>query len=190
MATNDTVRLHIAGIGHLFYAKVGTAVPNISNFKFGDESTYGGFKWLGDISSENVIEFETEGGDVTFKRTHDRQKVRAVREDQSVTGTVNSVNISKETFELAFGGGEYVSETDSYKVKSTSFAQDYALLFVSEDGVDIAALSLPNTSVMGTFPKYSVEEFVEIPIKLALQADKDQVLWENFMPRPYAGAES
>lgn len=186
MATVDTVRLHIAGLGHVLYAKVGTAVPDISKFKFGDESTYGEFKWMGDTSSENLLEFETDGGDANFKRTWDRVKVRAVYEDQTVKGTLNSLNISREVFEIAFGGGEYKSETDSYDVKATGFAEDYALLVVSEDGRDISALSLPKVSIQGSFPTYSIEEFVELPLSLAIQADNNGTLWTDYFPRPYA----
>lgn len=189
MATLENVRLNIAGIGHVFYAPIGTEVPDISQFRFGDESTYGDFKWLGDISAENVLEFEPDGGEASFKRTHDRLNVRAIYEQQTIKGTINALNIAKETFEIAFGGGAYKQETDSYKVKATSFAQDYALLFVAEDGVYITALSMPNASVTGKFPVFDIENFTELPLNVALQGDKDGTLWESFFPREYAGKQ-
>lgn len=188
MATLETVQLEIAGIGHCFYAPVGTTPFDIAKMKFGDESTYGEWKWLGDLSAENLVEFEVDGGDVNFKNTWDRKKVRALREDQTITGTINALNISRETFELAFGGGAYEETTDSYKVKSTGFAKDYAFMLTPEDGLNISALHLPKTSVLGSFPKWSVEEFTEIPLSLAIQAADDATLWEQFFPRPYSAA--
>lgn len=185
MADLKSVRLHIAGIGHIFYAPVGTEVPDISKFVFGNESTYGDFKWLGDISSENVVEFEPDGGDASFKRTHDRLNVRAIYEDQTIQGTINALSISKETFEVAFGEGGYQQDTDSYKVKAKAFSANYALLLVTEDGVDIAAVSFPNASVTGTFPTFDIENFTELPLKASLQGAEDNTLWEQFFPRPY-----
>lgn len=186
MATLETVRLHIAGIGHVLYAEPNTPYPSLDNFKFGDESTYGDFTWLGDVSSENMIEFESDGGDVTYKRTWDRRQVRAVREDQTYTGTVNSVNIARDTFETAFGGGEYVEATKSYKVKTSGFAVPKALLIVTEDGTDISGLGLPSTTLAGSMPVWDVEEFTEIPISVAVQGGLDLTLFEIFEPRPYA----
>lgn len=188
MATLAESKLHIAGTGHVLYAPVGTEYPNLDQFKFGDESTYGEFVWLGDVSSENMIEFETDGGDVSYKRTFDRKQVRSVREDQTTTGTINSVNIGRETFDVAFGGGEYVESTKSYKVKSNGFARELALLVVTEDGQDIAGLGLPSTTVQGSMPVWDVEEFTEIPMSVAVQSDVDQTIFEIFEPRPYAAA--
>lgn len=186
MATMQDVRLHIPGKGHVFYADTDAAEMTLDNFRFGDPSTYGDWTWLGDTSSENLVEFEADGGDVTYKRTWDRTQVRAVREDETFTGTVNSVNISRETFELGFAGGEYVEASKKYKIKTTGFAAQKALLIVTEDANDIAGLRLPNVEVKGSFPVFDIEEFMEIPLNLAvLSSSVDQTLFEIFEPRPY-----
>lgn len=186
MATLADVQLHIPGKGHLFYANTDADEFVLDNFKFGDPATYGTWTWLGDVSSENLIEFESDGGDVTYKRTWDRTQVKPVYDDETFTGTINSVNIAQETFNLAFAGGEYVAASKKYKVKTTRFAAKKALLLVTEDGEDIAGLRLPNVEVKGSFPTFDIEEFQEIPLNLAILGSVvDQTLFEIFEPRPY-----
>lgn len=188
MATLADSKLVIPGKGHVFYAPVGTEAPVLDNFVFGDETTYGDFVWLGDTSSENTIEFETDGGDVTYKRSWDRTQIRAVREDETINATVNSLNISQETFELAFKGGTYDPATKSYKVRGGGGSAQHALLVVIEDGSDISGFRFPNTDIKGSFPSLDIEEFMEIPLGVAILTDVDMTLWEIFEPRPYVAA--
>lgn len=189
MADMQDVRLHIPGKGHVFYNDVDADEMVLDNFRFGVPSTYGTWTWMGDTSSENLVEFEADGGEVTYKRTWDRLQVKAVREDETFSGTINSVNISRETFELGFAGGEYVEASKKYKVKSTGFAAQKGLMIVTEDATDIAGLRLPNVDVKGSFPVFDLEEFMEIPLNLAvLSSAIDQTLYEVFEPRPYVAA--
>lgn len=69
MATKDTVRLFIPGVGHVFHAPVDTLEMDLDTFNFLDESTWGEWTWLGDVSQENLIEFETDGGEAEQKHT-------------------------------------------------------------------------------------------------------------------------
>lgn len=189
MATLADSRFIIPGIGHVFYGPVDTPALDLDAFVFGDETTYGEWTWLGDTSSENLIEFETDGGDITYKRTWDRTKVRAVREDETINATINSVNITRDTFELAFKGGTYNEATKSYTVKTTGGSAQNALMVVMEDGGDAAGFRFPNTDIKGSFPSLDLEEFMEIPLSVAILgsiADPGD-LWEIFEPRPYAG---
>ena len=187
MATLSDVKLQIAGIGHVYTAPVDTAPIDRTQFVFGDESTHTGWTWLGDTSAENLIEFETDGGDITQKRTWDRQNVRAIREAQSVTGTINSVNVSGESLQFAFPGSTYDEAAGSYAVKSGG-ARSVAVMVVIEDAGQAAGMYLPNVDVKGSFPALSLEEFTEFPLSLAiLSSPTTQVEWQWFEPRNYVG---
>ncbi|PWH05194.1 hypothetical protein DEO23_14025 [Brachybacterium endophyticum] len=189
MATADTVKLHIAGIGHVFYNDVDADPLDPTTFKFLDESTYGDWIWLGDTSSENLIEFETDGGDTTYKRTWDRLKTGVVREDETISATINSVNASAETFNLGFAGHTYDEASQSYTVDSSGRSTGKALQIVTEDGSNIAGLYLPNTDIKGSFPTFDLEEYMEIPLSVAiLSSPGTGALWQWFEPRPYAVA--
>ena len=108
MAAIQDDKLFIADFGHVFINKdLNAKWIDLDKFKFGDQSTYGGWTWLGDTSGENVVEFESEGGEVEFKRTWDRKKAKSKRSDREITGTINSVRITKETFETAFPAGKW-----------------------------------------------------------------------------------
>lgn len=181
-------KLMIPGIGHVFYADVDTAALNVTQFKFGTESTYGEWTWLGDTSSENLIEFESDGGDVTYKRTWDRLKTGVVREDETITATINSVSIAREVFELAFPGGEYDEATQSYSVASGGSSQK-ALMVVMEDGQNVAAFRFPNTDIKGSLPTLDLEEYMELPLSAAiLGSPTTQKFVQIFEPRTYAAA--
>ena len=71
MANLANSRIQIAGIGHVYYGAVDNVAPNLDGYKFGDGTTLEGvgWTWLGDTSSENLIEFETDGGDTNTKHT-------------------------------------------------------------------------------------------------------------------------
>ena len=189
MATIPDSKLFIAGTGHVHFGAPDAPPPVIDNYKFGDEATYGGLLWVGDTSRENVVEFETDGGDVTFKGTWDRPNVKEVREDESVTGVINSVNLGRDTFELAFPGGEYDEETKSYSAFGSRGASVRSCLIVMEDADDRAALYLPKVSIKGSFPVFDTEEFMEVPLNLALlTSDVDGRYFRWFEPRTYVPA--
>ena len=78
MASLADSKIQIAGIGHVYTAAPDTAAPDLYNYKFGDGTTLeaSGWTWLGDTSSENLVEVESDGGDFTAKRTWDRQSAR------------------------------------------------------------------------------------------------------------------
>lgn len=189
MANLADSKMVIPGIGHVFFADVDTEAMNLDNFKFGDVSTYGDWTWLGDTSSENLISFESDGGEVTYKRTWDRTQVRATRTPDEISATINSVNITRETFELAWPGGDYDDLTKSYKVRTTGGTSEKALMVVMEDGTAIAAFRLPKTDIKGSFPSLDLEEFMEIPLNVAvLTSTADpSLLWEIFEARDYVG---
>lgn len=188
-ASVEESKLYISGYGHVFVAEPGTALPIIDKFKFTDPKTWGtGWTWIGDTSGENVVEVESEGGEIEYKRTWDRKKARSVRSDREITATVNSVNMSKETFELAFFGGTYDSKRKSYKVLDKVIEAKKSVLIITEDGLDIAGVQFKLTTIAGDFPKFDLENFTEIPLKLAILPDAQGEIAEIFEPRPYNAA--
>lgn len=199
MAEIENVRLEIAGIGHAYTAPVDTAPFDLDTYTFIESAQLssathtdpvlakyktGTWTWMGDISAENLIEFEVDGGDITQKRTHDRLNVRAVREAESITGTVNKVNAAAKDMELAFPGGTYDADTRSYGVRGGGGAREVAFFFVIEDGPNASGLYLPHIDLKGRFPTFSLEELTEFPISMAVL---DSVLtgepWRWFEPR-------
>lgn len=191
MATAADVKLHIAGIGHVYYAPVDTEPFDLSKFKFLDESTHTGWTWLGDTSSENLLEIETDGGGTQYKRTWDRPNVRAVRESESVSATINSVNVSSETFMLGFEGYEYDEQLKAYKIGANVGSSQKALLVVMEDGSHIAGMYFPNTDIKGSFPTISLEDFTEIALSVAvLNSTKTNEGWYWMEPREKTTAEA
>lgn len=178
-------KLFITGAGHVLVAPLDTPWPTIENFKFGDSSTYGQFTWIGDTSAENVIEFDVEGGEVEFKDTFDRKKAKSKRTDREITGTVNSVNFSRETFELAFPAGKWNEDTKSYTAENKVLESTKKFLIITEDGTLLDAFGFYKTTLAGTIPTFGVDEFAEIPVKIAALPDKDNKLFEIWEPREY-----
>ena len=187
MATFEDVTLHIPARGHIFHNDVDADAFNFTTFNFNDPATWGTWTWLGDHSIENLPEFETEGGGATFKHTWDRPNQRATREAKSITATLNSVNINRETMELGFPGGTFDVGTDSYGVPSAEVTGKRSILIATEDGSDVSGIQFYNTEIAGSFPLYNNEEFLEIPLSLTiLNSPTLNSPWRIFFPRPYA----
>src|SRR5690625_1138876 len=144
MATAETVKLHIAGIGHVFFNDVDAEPIDPTQFKFLDETTYGEWTWLGDTSSENLIEFEADGGDTTYKRTWDRLRTSVVREAETISMTINSVNASRETFNLGFADHVYDEGAGSFEGSGSGRSTSTSVQVVPEDGANVAPVYLPN----------------------------------------------
>lgn len=190
MATTDTVELFIPGIGHVFHAEPDTEEMNLDNFNFADPTTWGEWTWLGDTSSENTISFETEGGEAEQKNTWDRPGVKVIYTPETMVGTINALNISRETFDLAFRGGTYNSSARKYTVMGRKVAATKALMVVCEDGLDVMGFRFPKADISGKFPGIDTENFMEIPLDTQiLTSDLTGARYEIFEPRTYAPAE-
>ena len=164
MAALSDVKLQIAGFGYVFEAPVDTEPFDLSQFEFGQASTYGEWNWIGDTSSDNMIEFSSEGGESESKRTWARLDVRTLTSPEAISATINSVNLHNETFKLAFPNAR--TNGNRTDIGSTGGASSRALMIVSQDPDtgSYSALWFPNTSIKGSFPSLSLEEFTEIPL--------------------------
>lgn len=189
MSSLSTVKLFIPGIGHVFTNTIDSEEMKLDNFVFGDEATYGTWTWLGDTSSENTIEFSTDGGEGEQKNTWDRPGVRTIYTPETLSGTINSLSMEKETFELAFAGGTYDATKKKYTVAGKKVSSKKALMIVCEDGLDLMAFRFPNTEITGAFPTFDVENFLELPLTVqALTSPTNGARYDIFEPRPYAAA--
>lgn len=175
--TDADQSLQIAGIAHLFYGDVDAKEMDVSKFIFTKPSTYGDWAWLGDISSENVIEADTDGGEKTSKRTHDRTNVRTATSAKTTTLTINSVAINADSLRLGYDA-ELDSGRGMYLVPEGSPASKKSLMIVIEDETAAGGLRsgfyFPSTSITGEFPKLNIEEFTELPLSVVLQPSLTQ----------------
>ena len=164
MATLADVKLQIAGFGYVFEAPVDTEPFDLSAFQFGQTSTYGDWNWIGDTSAENMVEFSTDGGEAESKRTWARLDVRALTSPESISATINSVNLHNETFKLAFPNA--VTKGNRTDIGSTGGSASRALMIVMQDPDtgSYTALWFPHTNIKGGFPTLSLEEFTEVPL--------------------------
>lgn len=188
MATKDTVRLFIPGVGHVFHAPVDTLEMDLDTFNFLDESTWGEWTWLGDVSQENLIEFETEGGEAEQKHTWDRPSVKTIYSPETMSGTINALNVSAETYKLAFAGGVDDRAKKKYTVMGKKTAVKKALMIVCEDGTDVMGFRFPHSDLTGQFPGFDVEQFMEIPLNVqVLTSNVNGARYDILDVREYAG---
>ena len=203
MATLSDTKLQIAGIGHVYTAPVDTAPIDYSKFTFNPTSTlagvtattgpYAGYKagswtWLGDTSAENLIEFETEGGEAEQKHTWDRPSVKTIYSPETMSGTINALNVSAETYKLAFAGGVDDRARKKYTVMGKKQAVKKALMIVCEDGSDVMGFRFPHSDITGQFPGFDVEQFMEIPLNVqVLTSNVNGARYDILDVREYAG---
>lgn len=165
MANLGNSKIQIAGKGHVYIGNVDTAAPNLWGYTFGDGTTLetAGWTWLGDTSSENLIEVETDGGDTSTKRTWDRQGVRSTREDVTNKVTINAVNLGEDVMRVAFPGSTYDAEKGGWDVELDN-SSERAVLIVIEDGLLVSGMLFRRVSLAGNLPSLSLDNFSEVKI--------------------------
>lgn len=156
-------KIQIAGIGHVYYAAPDTDDPDLYDYEFGDGTTLEkhGWTWLGDTSSENLVEIESDGGEFTAKRTWDRQSARSSRAAVTHKLTINSVNLGRDTMESAFPGSTYDAAKDAWDLE-LSGSTEKAFLIVIVDGGEVSGFLYRRVTVAGSLPTLSLEEFTEV----------------------------
>lgn len=164
--SNADNEIQIAGMGHVYVGDVDAAAPDLWSYTFGDGTTLEsqGWTWIGDTSSENLIEFETDGGDTSTKDTWDRKNARSTRATKTTNVTISSVSMSDDTINIAFPGSTYVDSTDGYDLV-LSGSIDKAILIVMEEGMLVSGILLRKVNLSGDMPTLDKENFTEIKIK-------------------------
>lgn len=165
MANLGNSKIQIAGRGHVYYAAPDTEAPNLDGYTFGDGTTLegSGWTWLGDTSSENLIEFESDGGDTSTKRTWDRQGVRSTREDVTNKVTINAVNLGEDVMKVAFPGSTYDATKRAWDIELDA-SSERAILVVVEDGRIVSGYLFRRVSLAGNMPSLSLDNFTEVKI--------------------------
>ena len=171
MANLGNSKIQIAGKGHVYYGVNDTEAPNLDGYVFGDGTTLegAGWTWLGDTSSENLIEFDSDGGDTSTKRTWDRQGVRSTREDVTNKVTINAVNLGEDVMRVAFPGSTYDPVKRAWDIELDA-SSERALLIVVEDGQIVSGYLFRRVSLAGNMPSLSLDEFTEVKISGTLLA--------------------
>lgn len=165
MADLSNSVIQIAGKGHIYIAPPDTPAPDLYAYTFGNGTTLEdeGWIWIGDTSSENLPEFESDGGDSETKRTWDRLNVRSNRSPVSLTFTFNVVNLGREAMQVAFPNGEYNEAEKAFDV-DVEGSVEKAVLIVIEEGPLVSGYLLRRVNLAGSMPTPSLEEFTEITI--------------------------
>lgn len=165
MANLGNSKIQIAGKGHVYIGNVDTVAPNLWGYTFGDGTTLEDdrWTWLGDTSSENLIEVETDGGDTSTKRTWDRQGVRSTREDVTNKVTINAVNLGEDVMSVAFPGSTYDAAKGGWDVELDN-SSERAVLVVIEDGLLVSGMLFRRVSLAGNLPSLSLDNFSEVKI--------------------------
>lgn len=165
MANLGNSKIQIAGKGHVYYGVNDTEAPNLDGYVFGDGTTLeaSGWTWLGDTSSENLIEFDSDGGDTSTKRTWDRQGVRSTREDVTNKVTINAVNLGEDVMRVAFPGSTYDPVKRAWDIELDA-SSERAILVVVEDGRIVSGYLFRRVSLAGNMPTLSLDKFTEVKI--------------------------
>lgn len=165
MANLGNSKIQIAGKGHVYYGVNDTEAPYLDGYTFGDGTTLegAGWTWLGDTSSENLIEFDSDGGDTSTKRTWDRQGVRSTREDVTNKVTINAVNLGEDVMRVAFPGSTYDPAKRAWDIELDA-SSERALLIVVEDGQTVSGYLFRRVSLAGNMPSLSLDKFTEVKI--------------------------
>lgn len=191
MASLADSTIQIAGIGHVYYAAPDTEAPDLFSYEFGDGTTLeaSGWTWMGDTSSENLIEFATDGGDVSTLRTWDRTSVRSTREDVTNTVTINAVNLGDDTMKLAFPGSTYDDATKSFDLNMDGSVEK-AILVVIVDGSLVSAYLFRRVTLAGSMPALSLDAFTEVAITGTLLSPNSGKASVQVLAPRYATGES
>lgn len=188
--SNADNEIQIAGMGHVYVGDVDANAPDLWAYKFGDGTTLEaqGWTWIGDTSSENLIEFETDGGDTSTKDTWDRKNARSTRATKTTNVTISSVSMSDDTINIAFPGSTYVESTDGYDLV-LSGSIDKAILIVIEEGQLVSGMLLRKVNLSGDMPTLDKENFTEIKIKgVILTPPSGKAPVHYLKPRTVTGA--
>lgn len=176
--------IQIAGTGHVYIAESDTPLPDLGAYTFGDGTTLEtkGWYWLGDTSSENVVNFESDGGDTTTLATWDRPNVDSTRDAVTTKVSINSVAMTGQTVEVAFPGSVQDPATGGYDLQIGGTVEKSVLILV-EDAQGVSGIQLRRVSLGGTLPTLDREKFTEIPISGTLLTPVSGKTAVHWVPR-------
>jgi hypothetical protein len=152
----------VAGAGFIYLADPDTAKPTVT------DPTSPGAGWvnIGHTSLEELPEFGREGDDPETIGTWQNNNLRQTSPSVTYQVTFQSVQASKETYQLYFGAGPEAMQPDgSFRIPARPTPQIKALLFVIVDGENFVPLWHPRASLLGSDAvAMSTDYFMAFPI--------------------------
>ena len=182
MAVNDK-SVHKSTYGTLFYAEVGTALPEnpLEAFKVtADEVTVGSGadakKWknLGHTSANNLAELTIQPGDATSNDTWIKKSFRTTYGDASASLSVKALQMDKETLQLIYNG-TLDAGGNGVEVDIAANPKTLALVLVAQETPDDNdpakwLVELRRTSITPDGgPQFSRDDFVEQGLVAAIE---------------------
>ncbi|MCZ4066429.1 hypothetical protein O1W71_01940 [Microbacterium sp. H37-C3] len=134
-----------------------------------------GWTNLGHTSKENLIGFTKEGGERESLGTFLAESVRTTQSDVSWGITVNSLQITKETLDLAFAG-EFDPKTGGYTVAGGG-SKNVGAFIVFQDVTAKLAFWLPSIDMsLGDAPSLDTANFFEFPLSASILSVENTVI--------------
>ena len=168
MALIDTATL-VPDSGNFFLAVVGSALPaNLA----APAAPWGN---IGHTSVENMLGFESEGGETTILSTLQNKALRTKRANVTDTLSLTLQQFDRASLKLYFGDnasdGDYVTGTTGRKwlrISGTPTPTTTALLIVFVDGENLFALHIPKCEILrGDAPDFGDgENLAGLPLKI------------------------
>lgn len=162
MALTDEAVI-LAATGYIYLADPDTAKPESIT-----DPLDPGEEWenVGHTSLEEMPEFGREGDDPETIGTWQANNLRQTAPGVSYGLTFQSVQASKETYQLYFGAGpEAVQPDGSFRIPARPTPQIKSLLVVLVDGTNFVPLWHPRASLLGSDAiTTSNEYFMSFPI--------------------------
>lgn len=157
----------IAETGHIYVADPGAslAATDLATYTFNAAKPdhLKGWTWLGDTSSENLPEFESDGGDQNAVHTWDRKSLRVTTEAKTHTVKFSAVTTTDAAMSTAFPGSTWNVQDKAWDVNLDGTV-DKAVLMVVEDGEMVCAHLFSKVTLSGSLPSLDAENFSEIEI--------------------------
>lgn len=171
MAANDSA-LIVPGHGTVFYAPRGVALPAdpLDAFKLNTDAP-AGWTDLGHTSKENAVELSKDGGDKSQLDTWYADAVRVVYAAEQWSMTVNALQMTKETLDLAFRG-EHDPVKGRYVIPAATRATEGQIVVLMQDTTGSMLIYAPNTqTTLGDAPSINTENFFEVPLSISILSD-------------------
>jgi hypothetical protein len=173
----DSGTLFIPGHGTVFRAPANTPMPAAGATAFtltGAPPT--GWTSLGHTSKENTMSFSTDGGDATVLDTWLQDGVRTIYASTSWTFGINTLQLDKQSLDLAFNGA-IDAEDGGYIIPSSNGGLGNSLFVLSQDTTGNLGFYIPNTSTkLGDSPVVDTENFFELPLSASIQAASNDLI--------------
>ncbi|MCK2242320.1 MULTISPECIES: hypothetical protein [unclassified Crossiella] len=146
MPLNDSA-VFLPSVVHIFTAPVGGPAPTLAMVKAAPATAPAGWDDLGHSSTEEDIEFDTDGGDSEVKGSRQVRNLREITEATVDFLSVNSIQLTNDTLTLFYGPGGDTSKPGQYDAPSAFGTAERGVLLVFLDGAKRAGLWWPRTSI-------------------------------------------